>query len=264
MCVYYYFEEFITHGTGEYIANIDDFSDVIDKMALWHPVSFWLAIVGIGATVIFAGMAVYKWIQYQKLSHNYKQLPIPDVMVDFDIENDAGKYVVYHAARWNRDRHDNGDRADRADLNGDAAREWLALYTTTDKTMGDPILADSLVAKTGLAEGRIAPGENYVPLTMFGEEAIQNLVSENYSYNDEVDGIWVWYQKGNATGETVVDDTEEAVSGGAVEEEDLADTTGSNISNGSAVLIGLGGGVVGIIAGIFIGFFIRRKKQVIE
>ena len=138
-----------------------------------------------------------------------------------------------------------------------------------------------------MAAGRIAPGENYVPLTMFGEEAIQNLVSENYSYNDEVDGIWVWYQKGNTTGKTVIDDTEdtegevvaeaddasqaeedqataEAVSGDAVEEEDIADTTGSNISSGSAVLIGLGGGVVGIIAGIFIGFFIRRKKQVVD
>ena len=44
----------------------------------------------------------------------------------------------------------------------------------------------------------------------------------------------------------------------------MPETTGSNIGRGSAVFIGLGGVAVGIIAGIFIGFFIRRKKQVVD
>ena len=228
-----------------------------------------LGAVLVVVSVIMAAVSVYMFYKTMKNEYNHEQLPIPDVLVDYDVQNKAGKNVAYHAVKWNKDRGDT-DRADRADLNGDAAIQWLALYTTTDKTMGDPILADSLVAKTGLAAGRIAPGENYVPLTMFGEEAIQNLVDSNYSYNDEVGGIWLWYQKGNTTGETVIDDTEEAeedqataeaVSGDAVEEEDLADTTGSNIGGGNTVLIALGGGVAGIIAGIFIGFFIRRKKQ---
>ncbi len=262
-------------GATEDVVSLSDYIKVLAKD---HPVVSNITIVFSPLAIVTAIGTVIAWYDYNKVYYNRKQAPIPEVMVDFDRDNDAGKFVVYHVVKWNKTRELKGeekasDRADRADLNGDVAREWLALYTTTDKTMGDPILADSLVAKTGLAAGRIAPGENYVPLTMFGEEAIQNLVSENYSYNDEVDGIWVWYQKGNATGETVIDDTEEAegdqataeaVSGDAVEEEDLADTTGSNISSGSAVLIGLGGGVVGIIAGIFIGFFIRRKKQVVD
>ena len=286
LCVYYAKTEF----SG--IANIIDYSDLFKSLANYHPFTIALAVIGAIAGVITAIASICFWNQHNKALHNRTQLPIPEIIVDFDRDNDAGKFVVYHVVKWNKTREPKGeekasDRADRGDLNGDAAREWLALYTTADKSMGDPILADSLVAKTGLAAGRIAPGENYVPLTMFGEEAIQNLVSENYSYNDEVDGIWVWYQKGNAAGETIIDDTEEAegeavaeaddasqteedqataeaVSGDAVEEEDIADTTGSNISSGSAVLIGLGGGVVGIIAGIFIGFFIRRKKQVVD
>ncbi|MBR0120030.1 MAG: hypothetical protein IJM01_07900 [Eubacterium sp.] len=45
---------------------------------------------------------------------------------------------------------------------------------------------------------------------------------------------------------------------------DEAELTGSNIGDGNTILVGLGGGVVGIIAGIFIGFFIRRKKQVVD
>ena len=286
LCYYYVKTEF------KDVANIFDFRDTMGKLFEYHPVAGGIAIAGLAVGVFAAFAAIYTWNEYNKTYYNHTQFPIPEVMVDFDRDNDAGKFITYHVVKWNRMREPKGeekasDRADRGDLNGDAAREWLALYTTTEKELGDPILADSLVAKTGLAAGRIAPGENYVPLTMFGEEAIQNLVNENYSYHDEVDGIWVWYQKGNAAGETVVDDTEdkegeavaeaddaslteedqaiaEAVSGDAVEEEDLADTTGSNISSGSAVLIGLGGGVAGIIAGIFIGFFIRRKKQVVD
>ena len=286
LCYYYAKTEF------KNVANIFDFHDTVSSILKYHPVAPILVVGGLALSVIFAIGAIYQWNKYNKTYYNRTQLPIPEVMVDFDRDNDAGKFITYHVVKWNKMREPKGeekasDRADRGDLNGDAAREWLALYTTTEKELGDPILADSLVAKTGLAAGRIAPGENYVPLTMFGEEAIQNLVNENYSYHDEVDGIWLWYQKGNATGETVIDDTEdaeeevvaeaddasqaeedqataEAVSGDAVEEEDIADTTGSNIGRGSAVLIGLGGVTVGIIAGIFIGFFIRRKKQVVD
>ena len=146
-------------------------------------------------SVIMAAVSVYMFYKTMKNEYNHEQLPIPDVLVDYDVQNKAGKNVAYHAVKWNKDRGDT-DRADRADLNGDAARQWLVLYTTTDEVMGAPILADGIVANVGdSSEPKSDSDASYVPLTMFGNESVQNLVDEQYSYNDSVNGIYVWYQK---------------------------------------------------------------------
>ena len=241
--------------------------------------NFWIKCTLV-LSAIFAVLSCVEYYMSKSDQYNHKQLPIPDVLVDFDNENDAGRYVTYHVVRWNRDRGDK-DRADRADLNGDAAREWLALYTTTDKAMGDPILADGIVANVGDNSVPATAGEGtYAPLTMFGNKSVQNLVDTNYSYYDEVGGIWLWYQKGNTNSETVVDDTEDEDNEVAYAGSDDADKqdaqdetadaaassgeaelTGSNIGGGSGVFIGIACGVTGLIAGLLIGFFIRRRKQ---
>ena len=97
-------------------------------------------VISIITAIAFTALYIYEKIE----KHNTKQLPIPAFIVDKDIESNAGKLVTYHAVLWNKDRNDDSGRADRADLNGDAAEQWIALYTTTDETMGDPILADSI------------------------------------------------------------------------------------------------------------------------
>ena len=269
-CVYYA----LTDLPGK--AGIYDAWDYFGKLLDWHAGSYGMAIFGMGFGLIFAGIAIATWFAYKNTTHNTTQLSIPEVMVDFDVENDAGKYVTYHVAKWNKDRGDNGDRADRGDLNGEAAKEWLALYTTTDKTMGAPILADSIVTIVGSSSMPDAGGDGtYRPLTMFGRKSVQNLVDEAYSYNDGVDGIYLWYKKAVDVDKTdvIIDDTDEddqdekteATSEEATAAPDaMPETTGSNIGGSSTVFIGLGCGVVGIIVGIFIGFFIRRKKQVVD
>ena len=241
-----------------------------------------LGLVFVALAVVLAAVSVYTFYQTMKADRNRYQLPIPDVLVDFDVENEAGKYVTYHAVKWNRDRDDE-KRADRGDLNGDAAKEWLVLYTTTDKTMGEPILADGILAKKGDSSKPSDTEDGaYVPLTMFGQNSIQNLVDETYSFDDAVDGIWVWYRKSGSSEDKVIDDTEDEVKGLSsatevtsiddaqttqseeAEATDDAELTGSNIGGSNIVLFTFGGVAVGIIAGIFIGFFIRRKKQTVE
>ena len=248
--------------------------------------SFTRARIMLAISVIMAIVTTTLYIINKRESRNRQQLAIPTVIVDKDVESTVTGYVAYSCVLWNKDRNDDSGRDNRGDLNGDAGDQWLALYTTTDKAMGTPILADSIVAKTGKAGGENVPsGDGYEPLSMFGNESAQNLVDEQYSYNDSVNGIYVWYQK-EVSKDTIDDDTEDTEGEAVAEaddaslseedqataevvsrtaaEEDIADTTGSNIGDGNTILVGLGGGVVGIIAGIFIGFFIRRKKQVVD
>ena len=294
-----YREASFNNGTGGDVIDLSDIysaknkkNNLIYQEACYEDSFNVVKWIALGAVIIFAIVEIVQYCRKKGKEFNHTQLPIPEVLVDYDVENEAGRNVTYHVVKWNRMREPKGDekasdRADRGDLNGDAARQWLALYTTTDKAMGSPILADNIVVNVGDKAQPADIGDGvYEPLTRFGEKSIQNLVDSNYSYHDEVGGIWLWYQKGNATAENIIDDTEEAeeevvaeaddtsqdeeaqataeVVSGTAAEEDIADTTGSNIGRGSAVFIGLGGVTVGIIAGIFIGFFIRRKKQVVD
>ena len=196
-------------------------------------------------SVVMLIVSTTLYIIKQRKEHNQKQLAIPTVIVDRDVESDITGYLAYSAVLWNRNRNDDSGRDNRADINGDAARQWLALYTTKDKAAGDPILADSIVIRTGLDKGNKAPGNDYVPLSLFGRENAQNLVDENYSFHDKVKGIWMWYRKGKET-KGMTDDT----------------LTGSNISNGGVppILIGSVGAGVGFLLGLLCMYFYRRRK----
>ena len=212
--------------------------------------SFTRARIMLAISVIMAIVTTTLYIINKRESHNRQQLAIPTVIVDKDVESTVTGYVAYSCVLWNKDRNDDSGRDNRGDLNGDAGDQWLALYTTTDKAMGTPILADSIVAKTGKAGGKNVPsGDGYEPLSMFGNESVQNLVDEQYSYNDSVNGIYVWYQKEVSKANSVEDDTEDA------------SVSGSNVGGTNSVFFTLSAGVAGIIIGLFIGFFTRRKKQ---
>ena len=259
---------------GYQVASMDKQGEVYDYTAKLHSQRVFavaMLVVAIVSAIVYTALYVYE--QYEK--HNIKQLPIPAFIVDKDVESNAGKLVTYQAVLWNKDRDDDSGRADRADINGDAAEQWIALYTTTDDTMGDPILADSIY--TDDSESPKNSNSNQVPLTNFGESSAQNLLAYTYGGGS----LWMWYEKGKVEAE-IVDDTEdtdkEVVAGtqdnskdaqatqkdtGETGAADEAEMTGSNSGGSNIVLFTLGGGVVGIIAGIFIGFFIRRKKQVV-
>ncbi len=271
---------------GKYITRADELQDkkqVLEKTTgeTYHTAKLMLA-----ATIITAIIATTSFIIAEIRSHNRTQTSIPEIMVDKDVESDYGKYVAYRAVKWNRDRDDDTGRGDRGDLNGDAANQWLALYTTTDKTMGAPILADGIMVKKGIHDGDIVPGPGYYPITLFGHESVQNILE--FSFNDHFSGIYIWYKRGEEA-ETLVDDTEtdetevdETEADDADETEDVEDAdaedeageavsgsaddlTGSNVNHGSAVmlLVTVGAGVC-LIAFMVVLYFRKKKAATIE
>ena len=200
-------------------------------------------------SLIMLAVTTTLFIIDQKKRHNIEQLRIPTAIFDKDVESDVTGYVRYDAVCWNRNRNDDSGRDDRGDLNGDAGAQWLALYVSRDKATGDPILADSIKVMKGI-KGAVRPKSgDYVPLTLFAIESVQNLVSETFSFHDRVGGIWMWYVKGT-NADVLIDDRDDEY------------TYGSNISGGTIALIGTGCAVVGFIIGLICMFFFRRKKIV--
>ena len=231
--------------------------------------------VALVISVIMVIVSTTLYIIHQRETHNREQLAIPTVIVDRDVESTITGYVAYSCVLWNRDRNDDSGRDNRGDLNGDAGDQWLALYTTRDRAMGAPILADSIITKVGDSGIPNADkGGNYVPLTMFGRDSVQNLVDKTYSYNDEVGGIYLWYMRATGDTSTVIDDvddekqeTEAEVTEAEASAEEatatpdsMAETTASNIGGSNSVFGIVGGAVGGFILGMVCMFFIRRKK----
>ncbi|MBR0119383.1 MAG: LPXTG cell wall anchor domain-containing protein, partial [Eubacterium sp.] len=84
-----------------------------------------------------------------------------------------------------------------------------------------------------------------------------------------------WFIKAKVENSTLIDDredTEASLESEVAEKDDTAEIneavsgesvsmTASNIGDSNNVLFALGGGVVGVIIGLFIGLIIRRKKQ---
>ena len=80
------------------------------------------------------------------------------------------------------------------DLNarsGDAS-QWLGLYVSYDRQGDDakPIKASDLLVKTGNGE---LPGDDYTPLTRFGEVVAHNL--NQWDEKDSVNGVFMFYKQ---------------------------------------------------------------------
>ena len=230
--------------------------------------------IQIAAVVLSAVMfaySAYEYIKLMKAEHNIEQLPIPERMVDFDVTNEAGKYVNYTSVKWQKDRSaylQEGekveDRADRADLNGDAAKQWLVPYVTYDSAAGKPILAEGLTVKLGNndSDPMSAPADGkdytYQSLRIFHQENAQNLVDEAYSFKDKMGGIYLFYRVAREDTSTAVATEETKSDTGAADNE--ASSTGSLTSSGNTILFTTLGAVGGLLIGLFIGIFFRRKK----
>ena len=154
---------------------------------------------GIALTCItIALMVVSLWSTYNDLQEYYNVdfTPIPVHMVDQSTdENDEKVYTYYNPVKCNRIEKNmvtdsNKLLEDYGDLNGDVGKQWVALYTTTDKAAGDPITTKLLVQY----EDSNIPNDT-IALSMFGESVAQNLTNKKsgYTYSDGKNGIYLFY-----------------------------------------------------------------------
>ena len=192
-------------------------------------------------TVALLAYSVYSTYSDLQAYYNAEFTPIPMRMVNESTnENDEKVYTYYTAARCNR--ADAGMVTDATkilgdygDLNGDVGRQWVALYTTKDKAAGDPITAELKVQYKDSS----LPNEESTALSMFGENSAQNLTNEQagYTYDDEEDGIYVFYNT------------------------DKSAFAGSVFSNNSYVLISVAAAVIVGAAAFFAGMGVQKKRN---
>ena len=199
--------------------------------------------------VVMIGAAAYSlYNSYQEMRAYYHQemTKIPKYIVDeVDITktDENGKKIFvrndtayYQAVRCNR-KNDSADYAmmkDFGDLNGDVGKQWMALYTQKNGSV--PILADSLKVVMGNPD---LPEGYKTGIHMIGEKAAVNLTDERYTYNNGMNGIYVYYKT-----------ADESASG-----------TASAFGGGVLALVGAGGVLVGVILGAVITILIKKKKE---
>lgn len=159
--------------------------------------------VGLGVAVIVLS-AITTYLAYRDMQAYYKVdfTPIPHYMVeekDIIGYNKKGEKVVlknqtayYRAVECNRktDAEFYKTLGACADMNGDAGKQWLALYAVKNEAM-NPILASSLkvvVDSTGIPTGYTTG------IHMFGSEAAFNLNSNLYDWANDADSVFVFFK----------------------------------------------------------------------
>ena len=234
-------------GTEKLDARLNHFND--QQNTLNNTANFWnryrtaTGVVFAVLAVISIGLTVYDLYRYYNVSY----MPIPKYIVDeadiTALDEDGNRIVVrndaayYTVAQTNRPKTHKQYKAlqDCADLNGDAGKEWLALYSVK-LPGGEPILADSFKVVTGST----SMPEGYAKgIHMFGSNAAANLTDSRYTYNDNLNGIYVYYLTENAAPAQAA----------------------SAFSGGALALVGTGGAAIGAALGAIAVMMIGKKKK---
>ncbi len=170
--------------------------NAFDSSKTWQKVFRYAGIAMTCITLILLGISAWSTYNDLKEYYNAEFTPIPQHMVDQATnDKDEKVYTYYNAVECNRAAANmvtdsNKLLGDFGDLNGDVGRQWVALYTTTDKSAGDPITTDF---KVQYNDTNIP--DNTVALSMFGESVAQNLTNKKmgYTYSDGKSGIYLFY-----------------------------------------------------------------------
>ena len=107
---------------------------------------------------------------------------IPKIIVSEVLTDTESYYVNYYSVK---------DQTGKSgDLNAWSAQKWQALYTTTDKKAGDPIIASSLVVKLKDSE---FPSEEHGAVHYFGETAAANV--NRYQFKKTAPATYIFYER---------------------------------------------------------------------
>lgn len=207
--------------------------------------------IGITLLAVIAG-SITVYLTYRDMCEYYHTefSPIPLYMVDeSDITaiNAKGETIViknqkayYRAVLCNRTEADEkyAEIDDKADLNGDVGRMWVALYFVKNPALS-PILADSFKVVYGSDN---APLEYTKGIHKFGSGSAFDLNNTYYAWNHGRDGIYVYYKTDNAMPRGT----------GAI---------GSITSAGALAAAGGAGLLIGLLAGLFIVRGRGRKRM---
>ena len=240
-----------TYGAAEG-AYTADFHEYLDpKVATHSRMTYAMYGLEVAAIVLTAVTVTLTWIELKQY-YNVEFTKLPKYMVDeADItayDENGNKIVLqnqaayYTAAETNRSA--DAEYYDMlnvyADLNGDVGREWLALYWAKDLNTGKPIIASSLFVQVGKPD---LPDGYTKGIHMFGSGGAANLVNDFYCWNDDVNGIYVFYK---------TDDT--------VKSDQAPGASGTAFSGGNMVLAGGAGLAVGALISGFATAFAKKKK----
>jgi hypothetical protein len=186
----------------------------------------WL--MGVGGALMLLSLALKAVQLYQFYHRTFTQ--IPTMIVDeADIvtytTNSEGKkvknitfdqFVYYEVVNCNRQQigiHTNAQGGvsdyagwgcgDAADINADVGKQWLAIYINRSPKKGNPILADSLLLRTGAEEvkkGKQASEAAKMPsgyngcLHMFASESPVKIDNEKYCYRSDNQGMYLYWK----------------------------------------------------------------------
>ena len=232
--------------------SIQELEDEYEKVKMskdkalgrWGTMEVVFGVVFAVITLVSIGLTIYDLYRY----YNVNYAPIPKYIVDgkditatdengnqIVVRNDSAYFTV---APTNRpDTAENHESLkDYADLNGDAGKEWLALYYAKQDG-GEPILADSFKVVTGSIS---IPDGYSTGIHSFGSKAAANLTDSRYTYNDDLGGIYVYFKTQPTAAPS---------------------TTASVFSGGTIALVGVGGALVGAAIGASAVTLIKRKKE---
>ncbi len=155
----------------------------------WKWFGVGMAIVGLAMSVYSAYAAITEMQAY----YHQEMLPIPRKMVDLGYYEDGSHcYIYYDCTKCNRSAMNmaNETLGDYGDLNGDVMKQWLALYTTKDTRAGSPIQAGFTVKK-----GTTNIPVRTVPLSFFGFDYAVNMTDTKFTYNNNLNGIYLYYKQ---------------------------------------------------------------------
>ena len=133
------------------------------------------------------------------LTEDYDRTTIPKYMVD-EVVNKEGISTYAYYQRVDNVRTDEEldldteENESGSDINVNEGYRWMALYTSSKASLGNPIKADFLIATdTG------ADKEGYMPLTLFGKTVAENLNGYVDKVSSKYPAIYLHYSQDKVT-----------------------------------------------------------------